>query len=138
MDPILLADLLVVLHLGIVAFVVGVALLIPIGGWLGWSWVRNRPLRLAHLLTVVIIVLQSLFGRLCFLTIWEAQLRRSAGQEPDDISFMARLVRKLLFVEGVPQELLDRAYYLFFALLLVGWLFVRPRPWRGRRRISSD
>ena len=53
-----LADAILTLHVGIVAFVVLGTALILIGGWRRWNWVRGFKWRLAHLLLMVFVVLQ--------------------------------------------------------------------------------
>jgi hypothetical protein len=55
----LLADALLVLHMGLVAFVVGLLPLVLLGGALGWRWVRWRSLRLTHLGLMVFITAQT-------------------------------------------------------------------------------
>jgi hypothetical protein len=55
----LLADALLVLHLGVVAFVVGLLPLVLIGGARGWRWVRHRGLRITHLWLMLFITVDS-------------------------------------------------------------------------------
>jgi len=76
----LLADLMLVVHALIVAFVIAGQLLILIGWARHWQWVRNRWFRLAHLATIVTVVLQAWLGRLCPLTVWERWLRPRRGR----------------------------------------------------------
>ena len=59
----------------------GGMLVVPLGGVLGWSWVRNLPFRLTHLGIMGYIVFNAIRGELCFLTYWEMDLRQAAGQE---------------------------------------------------------
>ena len=76
---------------------------------------------------MVYIALNAARGELCFLTHWEQDLRARAGQSSDEqVSFMGRLLRDLLYVE-TPQETLHRVYFAFGALVLVSVVFVRPR-----------
>ena len=65
-----LADAILILHVGIVAFVVLGTALILIGGWRRWRWVRGFIWRLAHLLLIAFVVLQTWLGALCPLTVW--------------------------------------------------------------------
>src|SRR5690606_19659 len=44
-----LADAILALHVGVVAFVVLVTIAIPLGGLRGWRWVRSFALRATHL-----------------------------------------------------------------------------------------
>jgi len=127
-----LADVIVVVHLLVVVFMIGGLLAVLAGGALGWSWVRSPWWRVAHLAIMAYIAFNAVRGELCFLTIWEAELRRSAGQlERDQISFIGRVFRDVLYVE-VPQRTLDRIYLVFGAMVVASLLFVRPRLGRAR------
>lgn len=75
-----LADAILVLHTGIVAFVVLGLVAILLGGWLDWVWVRNLWFRITHITLVGFIAAQAWLGELCPLTVWEQGLRRRAGQ----------------------------------------------------------
>jgi len=121
----LLADAILLLHVGVVVFVVGLLPLVLVGGWRGWGWVRNRWLRSTHLGLMVLIALQAWLGRLCPLTIWEQALRRMAGQASYSESFITYWLGRLLYVDA-PLWLLAWVYS-GFALLVVGaWWWVRP------------
>ena len=137
MDPALLADLIVVLHLAIVAFVVAGEVLVLVGGPLRWAWVRNPSFRIAHLGVVVFVAVEGAFGVLCPLTTWEHDLRVAAGQPRHQGSFVGRLARDLLYVD-VPLDLLN-ACYVAFGVLVLATLFLVPmrRHRRGPPRASS-
>ena len=121
-----LADAILVLHVGIVAFVVLGTVLILIGAWRRWQWVRGFKWRLAHLLLMVFVVLQTWLGELCPLTVWEQALRRRAGQVVYDESFIEHWLSRLIFFEA-PWWAFVAAYTGFAALVLVAWIKVPPR-----------
>jgi hypothetical protein len=125
-----LADALLALHVGIVAFVVLGTLLVVIGGWRGWSWVRNRPFRIVHLGLMVFVALQAWLGRLCPLTVWEQALRNRAGQATYGESFMQHWLSRLIFFDA-PWWVFVAAYTVFAALVVGCWWWLRPR--RGTR-----
>src|SRR5262249_11878348 len=102
MDPALLADLIVVLHLGYVLFVLVGFALVWIGVLFRWPWVRRPGFRIPHLVCTLIVPIEAVFGMVCPLTEWEKHLRERAGQPVEDISFMGRLARDLLFYQGPP------------------------------------
>lgn len=132
-DPALcarLADGLVVVHTGVVLFVVLGEVAILLGGWRGWAWVANRWLRGAHLATILVVAIIAGMGELCPLTVWESELRRRAGQELELESFVGRWLREFLYVD-VPLWALAVSY-VAFALLVVGSLFWVPVRWRGK------
>lgn len=121
-----LADAILVLHVGIVAFVVLGMALVVVGGWRRWRWVHGFRWRLAHLLLMVFVVLQAWLGALCPLTVWEQALRRRAGQHVYDASFIEHWLSRLIFFEA-PWWAFVAAYTGFAALVLVAWVKVPPR-----------
>jgi hypothetical protein len=126
----LLADLIVAVHLGYVAFVTLGFLAIPIGAWRGWAWIRRLWFRIPHLICTAIVALEGGFGILCPLTVWEEELRCSAGQNSEGTSFVGRLLHSILFVD-LPQSVLNGAYVVF-GLIVIGTLFLVP-PRRRRQ-----
>lgn len=130
-----LADALLALHAGMVAFVVLGTLAILVGGPLGWRWVRRFDLRLAHLLLMVFIALQAWLGRLCPLTVWEQALRNRAGQTTYGASFIQHWLSRLIFFEA-PWWMFVAAYTAFAALVAACWW--RWPPLRRSRTTLRD
>ncbi len=126
-----LADLVLVLHAGFVAFVVLGLLLVLLGGAMRWRWVRNRWFRLAHLAAILLVVAQAWLGIVCPLTTLESYLRRRAGQQGYEMGFIADRVRRLIFFEA-DWWVFALAYTVFGILVLVSIWLVRPR-WRPSR-----
>src|SRR5207249_10359279 len=58
-------------HFAFVAFVVAGFILIWVGFFLRWSFVRDTRFRLAHLLAMAFVLGESLLGLICPLTTWE-------------------------------------------------------------------
>jgi len=129
--PALLADLVLLIHAGIVLFVVLGQALFLIGGVAGWRWVRLLWVRLTHLFLILIVVLQAWLGALCPLTIWEQELRRAAGQSPYDQGFIEYWVGQLLFYD-LPGWVFVMAYTGFALLVLWTWWWLPPL--RSRRK----
>ncbi|MCK5736983.1 MAG: DUF2784 domain-containing protein [Spirochaetaceae bacterium] len=127
----LAADLMVFLHLCYVSFTVGGTILILTGGLLKWHWVRNRVFRYIHTGAVLLVAAESLFGVWCPLTLWEWRLRARAGQDfENDISFVGRLIRDIIFVE-LPSWAFTLMYVGFGLLVLAIMFFVKPEK-RGK------
>ncbi len=121
-----LADAILVLHFGVLAFVVGGQLAVLVGGPLGWRWIRRFGLRLAHLGLMAFIALQAWLGELCPLTVWEQALRVRAGQGGYRESFIEHWLSRLLFVEA-PWWMFVAAYSAFLALVVFSWWRWPPR-----------
>ena len=126
----LLADALLALHVGIVAFVVLGEALFLVGGRLGWWWVRNLALRVTHLVLMVVIALQAWLGALCPLTVWEQALRTHAGQTAYRESFIEYWLSRALYFD-LPWWVFVAAYTAFAALVLMTWRWVPPRRRRA-------
>lgn len=123
--PGLLADLVLLLHGLIVAFVVAGLVLFIIGGMRGWFWVRNPWVRWVHLVTIGVVVIQTWLGRLCPLTVWEHELRLAAGQPVHDQGFIEYWVSALIF-HDLPGWVFLFGYTVFGALVAATWWWLPP------------
>ena len=128
----MLADLILALHVGIVAFVVVGQLLFVMGGILGWAWVREWSIRLAHLALIAFVIVQSWLGAVCPLTVWEQALRLQAGQAGYAESFIEHWLSSLIFFNA-PAWVFVLAYTLFGALVLLTMWWLPP----GRLRLNK-
>lgn len=127
----LLADAILVVHVGVVAFVVLGEALILFGAWRGWAWVRNFAWRLTHVLLMVFIAAQAWLGELCPLTEWEQALRGHAGQAGYEGSFIEHWLARLIFFEA-PWWAFVAAYSGFAVLVVATWFWIAPRRSPGR------
>jgi polyferredoxin len=128
-----LADAILVLHVGIVAFVVFGLVAIALGGVLGWAWVRGLRWRGVHVALMAFVALQAWVGAVCPLTVWEQALRRHAGQAAYDGSFIEHWLARLIFFDA-PAWVFVAAYTAFAMLVLLAWRGVPPRPRRSGRQ----
>lgn len=126
----LFANAILLLHVGIVAFVVLGEALFLIGARRGWRWVRNLALRIGHLALMVFIAMQAWLGALCPLTSWEQAFRRRAEQDTYAESFVEHWLSRLIFFEA-PWWLFVAAYTAFALLVLLTWHWVPPRRSRS-------
>lgn len=126
---ILLADGLLAVHMTFVVFIVVGLVLVYLGGWRQWQWVRNRWFRLAHIGGMAIVLGQALCGAICPLTIWEARLRQLGGQEKlYEGTFMQYWVGRLLYQDW-RFATFTLIYALFFIVVVLSFILVPPR-WR--------
>src|SRR5512135_1456146 len=90
----LLADVILVAHFGIAAFIAAGFVFVPMGAARRWRWVRSRPLRLAHLYAMLFIAAESVAGIACPLTVLEDLLRGGAAGSD---GFIQRWIGRLLY-----------------------------------------
>lgn len=121
-----LANTILITHVLFVVFIVLGLLLIYVGRFLKWQWVRNFWLRLAHLLGIIYVVIQTWFGIVCPLTIWEMQLREKAGVVTYTGSFVQHWLQTILYYD-FPQWFFVVIYTVFGSLVLGSWFLVKPK-----------
>lgn len=134
MTPRLLSELatsILVFHLGVIAFNVFGLVAVPVGAWLGWAWVRGFWWRLAHLAILAVVALQALLDRICFLTIWQSDLLREAGESAVSRPLIARWIDRMIYWP-LPLWVFVVFYILVWLYALALWWLVPPQ----RRRLS--
>jgi hypothetical protein len=126
MDPVLLADVILLLHAAFVLFVVAGLPATWIGAALGRAWAFDPWFRGLHLAAIAFVVAQSLLGCTCPLTLWEDALREAAAGE----DFVQRWVRALLYWSA-PRWVFTAFYAAFGAAVAATWLALPPRRRKG-------
>jgi len=126
-----LADLTLIVHAAFVAFVIVGLLLIWLGRFCRWDFVRNVWFRFAHLAAIGVVAAESLAGFVCPLTTWEDKLRLLAGgAERYQGSFIQHWLHQVMFFDVDPNVF--RAAYLAFFLAVALSLWFVPPHWRRR------
>jgi Protein of Unknown function (DUF2784) len=133
-----LADAVLVLHVGVVVFVVGGLLLILAGNWRAWSWVNAWWFRLAHLAAIAVVVAEAWLGIVCPLTTLEMALRTRAGASNYSGSFIEHWLQRLLYYDA-PAWVFVLAYSLFaVAVAACWWRFPPKRREDSTARTTTD
>jgi hypothetical protein len=119
----LLANAVLILHVAVVLFIVAGLFFIIAGNLLRWEWVNSLQFRLAHLLAILTVVLETWIGLTCPLTKLEAWLRSRTGVDAYTESFIEHWLQQLLYYEASPW-VFTLAYSLFgLAVILTWWCF---------------
>ena len=126
----LLADVVLCLHVAVVAFVIGGLVLVVAGNLRGWKWVNGVPFRLAHLAAIAVVVTQAWLGARCPLTMIEMGLRAKANESTYSDSFMEHWLQRLLYYDA-PGWVFLAGYSLFGLLAAAAWWYFPPT--RGRQ-----
>lgn len=121
----LLANLVLALHLAIVAFVVGGLVLVIIGNFCRWQWVNALWFRLAHLGAIAVVVAEAWLGVICPLTTLEMWLRAKAGATTYGGGFIEHWFQRTLYYEAPPWVFV-LGYSLFGLLVVATWLCFPP------------
>lgn len=118
-----LAEAVLAVHLGVIAFNLFGLIAIPLGGWLGWRWVRVRWWRWLHLASMAVVAVQAMAGRACFLTLVQARLSGSGGA-PEPL--IMGVVNRLIFWP-LPLWVFAVLYVVLLAYVLALLKLVPPR-----------
>jgi hypothetical protein len=121
-EPLVLADLILIIHFLFVLFVVGGLAAIWVGAAAGWRWVRNFWFRCAHLVAILFVAAEASLGMVCPLTEWEDVLRGTRIET----SFIARWIHRVLFY-SFPEWVFTIAYLLFALAVAATFWLVPPR-----------
>jgi len=121
----ILADAILGIHVLFVVFVVVGQICIMAGVWAKWPWVRNMKFRITHLVCIFIVVVQTWMGATCPLTIWENNLRRSAGEAGYEVTFINYWCGRLIYIEA-PMWVFGIVYTLFGSLVAAYWFLAKP------------
>ena len=120
-----LADLVLLLHALFVVFVVAALLLTVVGGYCHWQWIRNWWFRVIHFLGIAVVIVKSWAGLICSITTFEMWLRRQAGGELYDGSFIQYWLQRFLYY-GAPGWGFTVVYTGFGLLVIITWIRFPP------------
>ena len=126
-----LANAILFVHLGVIVFNVAGLVVIPLGGWRQWRFVRVRWLRAVHLASWGIVAFQALFGRACFLTIWQKSLE---GQGAETTPPMIVTWVNSIVYWPLPLWVFTLIYLAIMAYSVALWWLVRPTA----KRLHSE
>jgi len=123
----LLADSILVVHALIVLFNVGALPIIWLGYFRNWAFVRNLGFRITHLLLIAFVAAQSLLGDVCPLTTLENLWLTKAGVGPRyQKGYIVYWIHRLIFYD-LNEKVFTVSYVLFFLLVLLTFIWVKPR-----------
>jgi hypothetical protein len=130
---ILLADVVLLVHVGYAAFVIGGLLVVPLGSRLTWRWVRAPSFRIAHVLCTALIAVEALIGMVCPLTWLEHVLLVAGGAAGYDRSFIGHLLSWLLYYEA-PTWMFTVAYTVLALTVVLLYHYVPPSSRLSRQQ----
>ena len=126
------ADANLLLHVGIVLFVVGGFFLIIAGNLKYWKWVNKLAFRTTHLAAIAFIVSESWLGLVCPITTLEMWLRSKAGTSNYSDGFISHWIQRLLYYKA-PTWFFTLIYSLFGLAVVIAWYNYPPESKRRRK-----
>ncbi|MDB5893161.1 MAG: hypothetical protein JWQ88_692 [Rhodoferax sp.] len=120
-----MANAVLLVHVGIVLFVVLGLPLTVAGNLRGWRWVNTAWFRVAHLATIAIVVAEAALGWVCPLTTLEMWLRSGAGGSAYAGDFVGHWLSVLLYWNAPPWAF-TVAYSVFGLAVVAAWWCFPP------------
>ncbi|HET9149725.1 MAG TPA: DUF2784 domain-containing protein [Alphaproteobacteria bacterium] len=130
---VLLADTVLAAHVAVIAFNVFGLIAIPVGAWRGWRFVRVFWWRALHLGILIIVAVQAVAGRACFLTLWWSELLARAGEIASSQPLIARLVTRAIYWP-LPLWVFAALYVAVLGTTVFLWWRVPPQMGKRFRR----
>ncbi len=126
MTNILLANIILILHFFYVSFIIIGLVVIYLGYFMKWTFIRNPVFRWIHLSAMAIVIIEVLFGIFCPLTEWESELRGAQKISAYSSGFIPYWVHHLLFYDWSPW-IFESVYILLFLFMIASMFMVPPR-----------
>jgi hypothetical protein len=117
------ADVVLALHMAYTAFIVLGLMAIWVGRLFRARFVANPWFRWTHLACMGVVVVQSILGIMCPLTVLEWRLREASGLIFYRETFMQRVAEVVLY-EDLPGHVFLVIYIAFFMAMLLTAVFV--------------
>ena len=117
----MIADVLLLIHFGLAAFVSAGFFIIPLGYKLNWNWIKKRKLRLLHLFLMGVITAETIVGLSCPLTVLENMFR----DVDYSTSFISYWIAQILYWD-LPNQVFVFIYSLCFGWVLILWKIFPP------------
>ncbi len=118
---ILFSEIVLLFHFCIFLFIILSFILIPLGYYQKWEWVKNKYYRLIHLVLMGIVFIETILGFMCPLTILENFLR-------NDIEINNKITQFIhqIMYWNLPTYQFIILYLLSLFYLIYLWFFFKP------------
>ena len=117
-----LATAVLLIHIFLILFIVGLFFLVPIGYKYNWNWQKSQRLRFLHLILISIVTFETLVGISCPLTVIENNLRGIYISN----SFIDLILQKIVYWE-FPTIVFLLLYSLCLFWTILMWFIFPPK-----------
>ncbi len=113
-------------HLIVILFIVFGFIVVPIGAKFKWKFIYEFWWRLAHLVSMIIVAIQAVLGKACFLTYIQSDLLEDAGKKGYIIPFIQTYIDRIIYY-NFPIWTFSIVYVILFLYTLYLWFKFPPK-----------
>jgi hypothetical protein len=113
-------------HLAVILFIIFGFIAIPLGAKLQWRFIHEFWWRLAHLVSMVIVAIQAIFGKACFLTYIQSDLLKDAGKKRYTVPFIQTYIDRMIYY-NFPIWAFSIIYVILFLYTIYVWFKFPPK-----------
>ena len=118
---IIFSEIVLLFHFTIFLFMVSSFFFIPFGYYKNWEWVKNKNYRLIHLFLMGIVLIETILGFMCPLTILENFLRSDIKVN----NKFTEIIHQIMYWNFLNYQFII-LYLLSFLYLIFLWFFFKP------------
>ena len=118
---IIFSEIVLFFHFIVFLFITVSFFLIPFGYFQKWKWVKNKYYRLTHLVLMGVILIETILGFMCPLTILENFLRNNIEVDNN----LTQIIHQIMYW-NLPNYQFIILYILSFSYLIFLWFFFKP------------
>ena len=115
------SEIVLLFHFCIFLFMILSFFLIPLGYYKKWKWVKNKYYRLIHLVLMGIILIETILGFMCPLTMLENFLRNNIEIN----NKITQIIHQIMYWDLSTYQFII-LYLLSLLYLIFLWFFFKP------------
>ncbi|RZD17571.1 MAG: DUF2784 domain-containing protein [Candidatus Acididesulfobacter diazotrophicus] len=113
-------------HLIVILFIIFGFIVVPIGAKFKWKFIYEFWWRLAHLVSMIVVAIQAVLGKACFLTYIQSDLLENAGKKEYKVPFIQTYVDRLIYY-NFPIWAFSIVYIILFLYTIYLWYIFPPQ-----------
>ncbi|MHB1645686.1 MAG: DUF2784 domain-containing protein [bacterium] len=113
-------------HLIVILFIIFGFIAVPIGAKFKWKFIYEFWWRLVHLVSMIIVSIQAVLGKACFLTYIQSDLLENAGKKGYTVPFIQTYIDRLIYY-NFPIWAFSIVYVILFLYTLYLWYIFPPQ-----------
>jgi len=121
-----LSGIVLYFHLAVILFIIFGFIAVPFGAKFKKKFIYEFWWRLTHLAAMVVVAVQAMLGKACFLTYIQSDLLESAGKKGYTVPFIQTYIDRIIY-HNFPIWIFSIVYVILFLYTLYLWFRFPPK-----------